>query len=560
MTNTNSRVRRATRAVSILVAVAAAGAAAAQEREEDLSQALDSRTFLGQPTSGVVELRDGRYQSFQGGQVVVTPQGDHFAVEGGRSPIAARYAALGGPGGRLGPPIEAAPSPGSGVYPATQRFQNGSITATSPTTTTIGWWQVPAAAAFEIRRLDGFPTKVRLNWLNKGAPITFVQRTVNGGAPIIIYWGQDLAHGQFSELLDSTPTPDALNCYTVITADAQLFYTAAPPTRCAYTRDALNGIAYRVSRAQVRIKVPAAMPYFNLGTDGPVTVRLQPTPGQNLALPTGNRTRLDSSQDDFQQGSNRRYDLMTGNVASVSDITMLAVRVDGGDDLCIEEIELYVNNRSVFRRFYGSTPTTCARAVDGGSVYAASFADLRASSTWPNGTTVPFPVMEGFTAADMRSLLEAKFGNLLPVHGGHLRNGHPVHTKRVNDETLSVRMPFVANDAALGFDVACTVDFNLVIHPSEAGDNRYRMRVEADHPQCEGDWIPLLDILINVAFSVVPVWHYAVDVEVEKAMANFGGADLGQLLPGLRFCFPSEGTTGAPAPYWDGGLTICQAN
>jgi hypothetical protein len=68
------------------------------------------------------------------------------------------------------------------------------------------------------------------------------------------------------------------------------------------TRD---GRDIRISRAQVRIRVPSFYVNGWPQTDGDLEVRLQSPAWLEQWRPAGNRTWVDSSVDDFEMGSSR---------------------------------------------------------------------------------------------------------------------------------------------------------------------------------------------------------------------------------------------------------------
>ena len=137
--------------------------------------------FLRWPTSERTAVAGGTVQAFEGGNVYQRPGLQPFAVDGGpSSPFLSTYLALGGPAGALGFPVEDAPDPGNPVYASArrQRFQNGSITATSGTIA-VPEYDNPIDPHTGFGISGKTANSVSLGWHDSGSPFTFVSRQVD---------------------------------------------------------------------------------------------------------------------------------------------------------------------------------------------------------------------------------------------------------------------------------------------------------------------------------------------------------------------------------------------
>jgi hypothetical protein len=530
-------------------------APATAQEIQDLSTKVVDSSFLSSPTSGVLSISGGGYyQTFLGGNVYQAPKAPAFAVEGGRrSPILSRYLSLGGPTGKLGFPTEPAPSPGTSIYPRMQRFDNGSIIAINELETQV-WGLTPPSNIYiyswATTTSAPIVSTVSLSWWNRGAQQTLVNRRVNGGAWTTIRTYGALETSTNTTFTDTQATPDAENCYVVAASDG--LFTKSSPERCVYTRD---GRGIKISRAQLRIHTSDAYANGWPETERNVEVRLQSPGWLEKWRPAGNSTWIDSTASDFWPGSTRTYDLMLNNIADASDITMITVNVPTPNGLCIAEMELLLDysDRVPYntRAFYQNYGNTSCRWAKSGSPLSIPFTTLRASTDWQNLRPHTFP---GFTRDEFKSLLEAKFADALHDEGGRLNSAI---TQRIHDDTLWAKVWLSGSDFA---DFDCDVTFKLVIHRSEANDGSYRMMIEDPRSGCTLDWVPLLDTIVNSVFTLIPVWHYSVDADVERAMVNMGGARLGIPPPGYHFCFPAATSEPLFPNREDGGFTVCSGS
>ncbi len=162
-----------------------------------------------------------------------------------------------------------------------------------------------------------------------------------------------------------------------------------------------SAVELPVLRAQVRIRVADVA---DAGSDDGLQIKLNsPLP---TYLPRGNSTWLDvpprmidddvfAYRDELARGSDTTYDLIVFDLSNLNDITMLSLSKPGDDALGIAEVELLVNHRRVFHKFFGETTATCLwldqGEAGGPPSYAAWAQELRArklASLYCNAATL----------------------------------------------------------------------------------------------------------------------------------------------------------------------------
>lgn len=381
------------------------------------------------------------------------------------------------------------------------------------------------------------PTSVGLRWFNKGAPRTEISRSVNGGPWASIQSLGPLPENEYALFLDEGATANAENCYVIRVWDGvNSGSSLSTPQRCQFTRD---GRDLPVHRLQLRLRVPHVS---DAGTDNGVEVRLQSpswlVPAVTNWRPAGNRTWVDSTFDDLEQGSNRTYDLMLDNVQQASDITMITLAKTGDDDLCIAELELLIDGQPAFQNTFGDTDATCKWVTDN-DPFTVTFSELRASPTWNN---LGLPTFTGFNGAALRSRIEATFGHWL--HGvGALRNGSLTTSQRVNESRLSMSVPIVVYDVSWGpvylGDVDSTVYFDLVLKQEVdgAGNPVTKLAIE----NVDADSSDLLAVFVPIVSPIL----YGVSTEIESQVSDFDPVTLPPSpLSGTHVCFSDDGGIG----------------
>jgi hypothetical protein len=378
-------------------------------------------------------------------------------------------------------------------------------------------------------------TQVGLRWWNKGAPETRISRSVNGGQWTTIKTYGQLPVDAYIDFQDPGATINAENCYVVTVSDGvNSFSSLSTPQRCAFTRD---GRDLPVHRLQLRLRTPSVS---GAGTDDDVEIRLQ-TPSWIVPTvtnwsPAGNSTWIDSTEDDFEGGSNHTYDLMLTNVSQVSDITMITVSKTGDDDMCIAELELLIDGQPAFQRTFGDQAATCAW-ITAGNVLSITFNELRTSVAWNNLSLPPFTGIDG---AGLRSVVQTIFAHML--HGqGELRNGGITLSSRTSETRLHMVIPIVVYDVSWGEidlgDVDSNVYFDLVITPVvENGIPKAEISVEnpnADSKDLLGYLLPI------IGWAIL----YETSETIEDKLADINPFDVDSSpVPGTHVCFtPNAG-------------------
>ena len=383
-------------------------------------------------------------------------------------------------------------------------------------------------------------TQVSLRWRNKGAPQTRISRSINGGQWTTIQTYGELPVDTYIDFQDLNATTNAENCYVVTVTDGMNSWSAvSTPIRCAFTRD---GRDLPVHRLQLRLRVPNIS---GAATDDDVEVRLQSpswlVPSVTNWSPAGNSTWIDSTNDDFERGSNRTYELMLTNISQVSDITMITIAKDTGTDhLCIAEIELLIDGQPAHQQTFGNDAATCAW-VTPGSPLSVGFNELRASFLW---NTLSLPPFLGIDGAWLRSKIEATFAHELHGSTGELRNGGTTTSQRISESRLHVTVPIVVHDVRWGpvylGDVNSTVYFDLVLTPTV--DNQGNPVTVISIENEDADSFDILAVFFPV--FVAPVL-YGVSTEIEDQVAGFDSIILDSSpLPGTHVCFTPDAGIG----------------
>jgi len=228
-----------------------------------------------------------------------------------------------------------------------------------------------------------------------------------------------------------------------------------------------------VIRAQLELSV-CDVP--DAGTDDPVSARLN----GDASIPA---TALDHPGSDFERGSKYAYDLLLDRVPTLADIVELEVSKSGNDDLCLRELRLVVNQRTIFFRAYADgrwlTQTT-------GNVLRITRTELRANSAWQD---YAWSLSEWLAAtggsisqAELVKRLQSCVATAMREMGLAWKSGarQPLRLRRRTDSSLSVSVDLVRPvaywmdaDVALDFDVmlcqtgrASPSIMNVVLHDS----------------------------------------------------------------------------------------------
>jgi hypothetical protein len=390
-------------------------------------------------------------------------------------------------------------------------------------------WGVQKALDFNIGSYG--TTRVNLRWWNVAARQTRVLRSVNGGPWSEIQVFGPLPDKAYIDHVDLQATANTENCYRIATSTGTgVGPSFNTPARCVITREVRPGINLRVYRLQLRLRVANVA---DAGTDDALEVRLQSpswlVPTVTNWKPAGNSTWVDSTANDFERGSDKVYDLMLDNVATLPDITQVTLAKPGSDSLCVAGLDLYSNGLLAYSRTYGDTAATCA-PVGGDAVLSVDYNALRSSAPWQQvGTVIP----TGYDGASLRAIIEAYFGHGL--HGfGELRNGGTISNTRASEDRLNVSVPIRVHDVPILGDVDSDVRFDLVLTPNG------RMSIEnvdADSSDVLGYFLPV------VGWGLL----YGISSGIEATLEDMKPVgSSAPLPPGTHPCFTQ-----------DGGVSVC---
>jgi hypothetical protein len=182
-----------------------------------------------------------------------------------------------------------------------------------------------------------------------------------------------------------------------------------------------------VWRAQLRVRVCNVA---NAGTDNKVLA----------ALNGNNYTVMDIPVNDFEQASDRTYDLLLIGVTRLADIQYLKVSKGGSDAICLTELTLTVNERQIYARTYAQLwlDNTCF----GCEYTSIPGSTLRGHSSWLGWTTLPRPrfLYPSEIGARLATAIGTGMYNF-NVQSRHSMSWGAAHAAQVEDSlTMQVRM------------------------------------------------------------------------------------------------------------------------
>jgi hypothetical protein len=291
-------------------------------------------------------------------------------------------------------------------------------------------------------------------------------------------------------LADPGLVADTSYCYRVVTNGTGGTKTSL--SACAYTKS--NKILRPALRVQIRFVTGDVS---GAGTDDGVQVSAYgPINGR-----TGGSTWLDRNGDDFVQGLGRTYDLVnTTGITDLDDLESLRVSKPGGDNWCVSNVAIIVNDAYVFAKNLGA-PGSCQWLT--GDSYGATdiIVDHDELHSYPLWQNYQLPVQnylspDNKTATltlshwELEDRIEAMVGNA--IHGtdaywGHI-SGQPVEVTPVSTDRSHVDID-LAGDAT-GSDPEVDVDFDLVASTAKdtAGNWTMAMRVENPTVNIDTRW------------------------------------------------------------------------
>lgn len=509
---------------------------------------------VGWPVSEERAIQGASVQHFQNGDIYLASGVAHLVA----ADVALAYTTFGGPSGRVGVPLEDTPAPNAGTIARTQRFSKLKIVTHPDRFKNADVYPdlgTPLNITVELTHSQDFGDNPKISWTNPSAATQAVLlRQVNGngifGAPdFVAIQTVTAAHGSVQELTDFSYAHAAKNCYVVQLNDG----TSSSPV-CIYTPDSRNITPQRI---ELRIKV-ADVP--DAGTDSSVWV----------SLGAFNMTWINTPIDDLERGSDVTYALSTDHLNKISDISEITIANTGSDALCIESIDLFVNQREganpgtfhAFSAYYGNTSSTCRKIRQTYTTpplpgaLTINHDALVASSDFmsPNLN----PQMQGYS--------EASFTRLLVMIAGQVLHDKDYKYEETPAHLSRVTLPNgVIPDDAIGF--AFNVDFHSVfsatIYTKLFIRHHWTCNVPAASQKIDGGSIGADPVVISTGGSGIlqlfDVFYDAtfaglVNAEIQKEFDSVDDVPLDMAPTGnLHFCFPK--TPGTPVT---NGVSECE--
>jgi hypothetical protein len=429
----------------------------------------------------------------------------------------------------------------------------------------------PGSATFSLGwESSGSPSQVRIyrqTWA-LGAVNT---REFTPGEPEPVAELGALANG-FHTWIDTAPALNTRNCYYIRAGDGT--YWSYSNTDCAYSPNPDN--PHPVGKVAIRLRLSTA---GAARTGSNVRVRL------NYGIP-GHApiyTWLDATDTPFfSPGAEATFMLRPDGIGDLSDITMIAVQVPGNDGLCLQELELLVDDATAFRK---TSPTQqCGNgapfdwALHSGYIDGTSaeipFEELRNSAIWrgfnpppvagnPRGAT-----FVGYTRSEFIRRIDGIMAHSLKEDGTdtgsstrQMRNGNNDRTSltRLSDREVLVQQHVRVADGSV-----CSVDahprYKLIIRPFDANGNPFTGSGNIASTQIVSELVSA-GIDQNGPCQFIPGVNVFIQLEaIGQFGAQFraiGATAVAAPPPGTRFCFPGPGAVALFPGFENGGLTIC---
>jgi len=303
------------------------------------------------------------------------------------------------------------------------------------------------------------------------------------------------------------------------------------PTSTAFTVPSFEDII--IYRIQLRISTCNS---DDAGTDDGVYVQMNKS---------DEKFYLNKSTDDFRQGRNETYDVLSETIKKVKDITFLKIGIRGDDGVCISKIELFLNNNNspVFSKSFPGH----GKSVDNSQSFTITESELRNYSGWaltPKHQTLSGPP-HAISKSMILSLIECSIGNHLNhltqepkfSWGSKVRGlpntlfGPGTEVKFVNNKTLHFDLDLQAKVGGPNPEV--DVDFDLVFNC-----NNGIIKTEIKNITYGSNWIGDLQKLIREKGSILigsaigtEVGHPAAGAASGAALAKYLSFNINMDLP-----------------------------
>jgi len=327
-------------------------------------------------------------------------------------------------------------------------------------------------------------SSISLRWHDRSLveDSTLLRRRRDGGSG----WEDAFTYGPvsgFHDITDEGLDPDQRYCYQFVATNEH--GSSYSPQRCAYT----NGSdEEKIFRAQLKIKTANIS---NAETDDKVRVRLNAAPG-GLTVPMGNVTVMDYGQDDFEREDLFSYDLELSGITNLTDVTMLSISKDGSNGLCMESIELLLNNHSVYVQDFSNEASKChwLDNEDGKSnMYTVFHESLRSSPGWQNFQT---PIQLSIERDEIESRIEGLIGHLFSsikeAKWGDKHGRAWVEATYRTDESTSVDLDMEA-EIPYWFNADVDIDFSVTVgFKEEGGEWKFKLEVSNLESSTDFDW------------------------------------------------------------------------
>jgi len=294
---------------------------------------------------------------------------------------------------------------------------------------------------------------------------------------------------------DTTVQPDSGYCYMPVPFN--VYGSSAGPERCTYTRRGLS--AYRA------VLVLRTSTISDADTDDDVSVRLNavPTALNSISyVPAGNVTWLDYGRDDFERGTEYRYDLELSGIQDLGDIVLLHVSKEGSDAWCLSGLTLEVNGVAVFEPNFGNQ--TC-RWIGSGTNALSIFHDaIRAHPLWASYTAPPTPLV--ITNAELESRIEGTIGHALhgmDAYWGEMYGARFVESSKKDDSTLAFDLDLAVDVS--GFDPELDIDFDLRFAVQCVSANQVELTIDADNLRIDTDFNFITEALGYLVLPCGPI-------------------------------------------------------